>query len=55
MFALRNWQILSWVGHNIFGNRDGMVLDDPDQQGVEDPHQGPGHFRQSSATSRRRW
>ena len=29
MFALRNWQILSWVGHNIFGNRDGMVLDDP--------------------------
>jgi len=29
MFALRNWQILSWVGHNIFGNRDGLVLDDP--------------------------
>jgi myo-inositol-1-phosphate synthase len=29
MFALRNWQVLSWVGHNIFGNRDGMVLDDP--------------------------
>jgi myo-inositol-1-phosphate synthase len=29
MFALRNWQILSWVGHNIFGNRDGQVLDDP--------------------------
>src|SRR5262249_41622216 len=25
----RNWQILSWVGHNIFGNRDGLVLDDP--------------------------
>jgi myo-inositol-1-phosphate synthase len=29
VFALRNWQILSWVGHNIFGNRDGQVLDDP--------------------------
>jgi myo-inositol-1-phosphate synthase len=29
MFAHRNLQILSWVGHNIFGNRDGQVLDDP--------------------------
>jgi myo-inositol-1-phosphate synthase len=29
MFAMRNWKILSWVGHNIFGNRDGLVLDDP--------------------------
>jgi myo-inositol-1-phosphate synthase len=29
MFAVRNWQLLSWVGHNIFGNRDGQVLDDP--------------------------
>jgi myo-inositol-1-phosphate synthase len=29
MFALRNWKILSWVGHNIFGNRDGLVLNDP--------------------------
>jgi myo-inositol-1-phosphate synthase len=29
VFALRNWEILSWVGHNIFGNRDGQVLDDP--------------------------
>jgi myo-inositol-1-phosphate synthase len=29
MFALRNLRILSWVGHNIFGNRDGIVLDDP--------------------------
>jgi myo-inositol-1-phosphate synthase len=27
MFAHRNWRILSWVGHNIFGNRDGQVLD----------------------------
>ncbi|HYV34201.1 MAG TPA: inositol-3-phosphate synthase [Gemmataceae bacterium] len=29
MFAHRNMKILSWVGHNIFGNRDGQVLDDP--------------------------
>ncbi len=29
MFAHRNWEVLSWVGHNIFGNRDGQVLDDP--------------------------
>jgi myo-inositol-1-phosphate synthase len=29
MFAHRNWQIMSWVGHNIFGNRDGIILDDP--------------------------
>ena len=29
MFAYRNLKILSWVGHNIFGNRDGQVLDDP--------------------------
>lgn len=29
MFAHRNFRILSWVGHNIFGNRDAVVLDDP--------------------------
>ncbi|HZZ78110.1 MAG TPA: inositol-3-phosphate synthase [Gemmataceae bacterium] len=29
MFAYRNFRVLSWVGHNIFGNRDGVVLDDP--------------------------
>jgi myo-inositol-1-phosphate synthase len=29
MFALRNLRVLSWVGHNIFGNRDGQVLNDP--------------------------
>ncbi len=32
MFAHRNWQILSWVGHNIFGNRDGVVLDSPENK-----------------------
>ena len=29
MFAHRNLQVMSWVGHNIFGNMDGKVLDDP--------------------------
>jgi myo-inositol-1-phosphate synthase len=29
MFAARNLEVMSWVGHNIFGNRDGLVLDDP--------------------------
>ncbi len=29
LFAQRNLQVLSWVGHNIFGNLDGKVLDDP--------------------------
>lgn len=29
MFAARNLNVMSWVGHNIFGNLDGKVLDDP--------------------------
>lgn len=29
MFLKRNLKVLSWVGHNVFGNRDGLVLDDP--------------------------
>lgn len=29
MFHHRNLQVMSWVGHNIFGNLDGKVLDDP--------------------------
>ena len=44
MFALRNWRILSWVGHNIFGNRDGQVLDDPANKASKIQYQGPGHF-----------
>ena len=28
-FAARNLEIMSWVGHNIFGNMDGQVLNDP--------------------------
>jgi len=29
MFAMRNLKVLTWVGHNILGNRDGAVLSDP--------------------------
>jgi myo-inositol-1-phosphate synthase len=29
MFAARNLEVMSWVGHNIFGNLDGRILDDP--------------------------
>jgi len=29
MFAARGLRVMSWVGHNIFGNLDGRVLDDP--------------------------
>lgn len=29
MFRRRNLDVKSWVGHNIFGNMDGQVLDDP--------------------------
>jgi len=32
MFAARNLEIMSWVGHNIFGNMDGKVLNDPDNK-----------------------
>ncbi len=29
LFAARNLEVMSWVGHNIFGNLDGRVLSDP--------------------------
>lgn len=29
MFAARNLEVMSWVGHNIFGNMDAKILDDP--------------------------
>lgn len=32
MFARRNLRVLSWVGHNILGNRDGLVLNDPNNK-----------------------
>ncbi len=30
MFVARNFRVLSWEGYNMLGNRDGMVLDDPE-------------------------
>lgn len=32
MFAARNLLVQSWVGHNIFGNMDGKILDDPENK-----------------------
>lgn len=32
MFAHRNLKVMSWVGHNIFGNMDAKVLDDPENK-----------------------
>jgi myo-inositol-1-phosphate synthase len=29
LFAARHLEVMSWVGHNIFGNLDGLVLEDP--------------------------
>jgi myo-inositol-1-phosphate synthase len=29
MFHERNLRVMSWVGHNIFGNMDGRILNDP--------------------------
>jgi myo-inositol-1-phosphate synthase len=30
MFVERNFRVLSWEGYNIFGNRDAVVLDNPE-------------------------
>ena len=35
MFAHRHLQVMSWVGHNIFGNMDGKVLDDPANKQIQ--------------------
>jgi len=35
MFADRNLEVMSWVGHNIFGNLDGQVLDDPSNKSAK--------------------
>ncbi len=32
MMAQRNLEVMSWVGHNIFGNLDGKVLDSPENK-----------------------
>ena len=52
MFARRNLQVLSWVGHNIFGNMDGQVLNDPANKQSQGGQQGPSGAARSSATSR---
>jgi myo-inositol-1-phosphate synthase len=35
MFAHRNLDVMSWVGHNIFGNLDGRILDNPDNRAAK--------------------
>lgn len=35
MFAARNLEVMSWVGHNILGNADGRVLDHPDHKAAK--------------------
>ena len=47
MFAQRNLQVMSWVGHNIFGNMDGRVLDDPANKQAKADKQGPFDRRDS--------
>jgi myo-inositol-1-phosphate synthase len=32
LFARRNLRVLSWISHNILGNRDGLVLNDPENK-----------------------
>ena len=32
MFLLRNLEVLSWEGYNILGNRDGLILKDPENK-----------------------
>ncbi len=62
MFAARNLQVMSWVGHNIFGNLDGKVLDDPankptkvsskDRLLAPDPRLHAADARYASSTSK---
>lgn len=35
MFRDRNLNVMSWVGHNIFGNLDGKILDDPSNKAAK--------------------
>jgi myo-inositol-1-phosphate synthase len=46
MFAARNLEVLSWVGHNIFGNMDGQILDNPANKAakIEGKDQLVGHI-----------
>ena len=54
MFAHRNLEVMSWVGHNIFGNLDGKVLDDPANKQSKVATKDASCAR-SSAMRRRRW
>ncbi|MEM6654282.1 MAG: inositol-3-phosphate synthase [Planctomycetota bacterium] len=58
MFAARNLDVMSWVGHNLLGNEDGRVLDDPANKAAKVrskagsldtmlPHQAGGNEPQS--------
>jgi myo-inositol-1-phosphate synthase len=46
MFAARHLEVLSWVGHNIFGNMDGQILDNPANKAakIEGKHQLVGRI-----------
>jgi myo-inositol-1-phosphate synthase len=35
MFVARNLEVMSWVGHNIFGNLDGKVLENPENKATK--------------------
>ena len=35
MFRDRHLNVMSWVGHNIFGNLDGKILDDPSNKAAK--------------------
>lgn len=35
MFAMRNLNVLSWIGHNMLGNRDGEILKDADTKSAK--------------------
>ncbi len=35
MFRDRHLDVMSWVGHNIFGNLDGKILDDPSNKATK--------------------
>lgn len=54
MFMMRNLSVLSWVGQNILGNRDGQVLADPRTRAVKIQSKDKvlHHLRDTKATTR---
>ncbi len=54
MFATRNLSVLSWVGQNILGNRDGQVLADPKtrESKINSKQQVLSHLTSANATTR---